>query len=196
MVTVDAIVQASAQVLLEEGYANLTTNRVAKVAGVSIGTLYQYFSDKDALMAELVERHVERMAQAWEGALTSFEGLSPQEILAQTTRAMIEAQKVDPALYQALQQQLPRVGDTHAIDNLETRIIALVTSLLLRTGLRSDAPTLVAMIIVRASVGLVRSTLRNNPELVEDPRFERELNRLLAGYLGLPELEGPRAPAT
>src|SRR3954466_5834980 len=59
--TVEAIVRATARVLVEEGYDRASTNRIAQAAGVSIGSLYQYFPSKEALVAALVESHVERM---------------------------------------------------------------------------------------------------------------------------------------
>ena len=62
-VTVDAIVEAAAQVFSESGY-DATTNDIAARAGVSIGTLYQYFSDKDALLVRLAQLHVESARRA------------------------------------------------------------------------------------------------------------------------------------
>ena len=62
--TVDAIIQATARVLVEDGYDRASTNRIAQAAGVSIGSLYQYFPSKEALVAALVETHVDRMMEA------------------------------------------------------------------------------------------------------------------------------------
>src|SRR5581483_874384 len=59
--TVDAILVATARVLCETGYDRASTNRIALAAGVSVGSLYQYFPSKEALVAALVERHVDQM---------------------------------------------------------------------------------------------------------------------------------------
>mgnify|MGYP003597153915 FL=1 len=56
-VTVEAILEATAHILTEGGYDALTTNHVAKRAGVSIGSLYQYYPSKEALVGELMDRH-------------------------------------------------------------------------------------------------------------------------------------------
>ena len=56
-VTVDALLDATAQVLIKDGYDGLSTNRVAAVAGVSVGSLYQYFPSKEALVAALLDRY-------------------------------------------------------------------------------------------------------------------------------------------
>src|SRR5438552_3934720 len=59
--TVDAILEATTRILLKQGFDSLTTNAAAAAAGVSIGSLYQYFPNKEALVAALIERHVETM---------------------------------------------------------------------------------------------------------------------------------------
>lgn len=67
MQTIEAIVQAAAQVLIDRGYESATTNRIAERAGVSVGSLYQYFADKDAVFERLLERQatriIDRLAQ-------------------------------------------------------------------------------------------------------------------------------------
>src|SRR6185437_7157816 len=55
--TVEALVEATARILVKEGFHKASTNRVAEVAGVSVGSLYQYFPSKEALVAAVIERH-------------------------------------------------------------------------------------------------------------------------------------------
>ena len=64
--TVEAIQEAAIQVLLADGLARLTTTRVAERAGVSVGTLYQYFPNKEALLFAILQRHFEEMAESIE----------------------------------------------------------------------------------------------------------------------------------
>src|SRR6185437_12667327 len=61
--TVDALVEATARVLIKEGYDRTSTNRIASVAGVSIGSLYQYFPSKEALVAAVIERHMQELSR-------------------------------------------------------------------------------------------------------------------------------------
>ncbi|MFV1978760.1 MAG: TetR/AcrR family transcriptional regulator [Myxococcota bacterium] len=63
--TIEAIVEAAAQVLIERGYESATTNRIAERAGVSVGSLYQYFSDKDAVFERLLERQAARLVEGF-----------------------------------------------------------------------------------------------------------------------------------
>ena len=63
--TVDAVVEATARILVEDGYGPLSTNRIAKRAGVGIGTLYQYFPDKEAIVEALIDRLVAEQIEAF-----------------------------------------------------------------------------------------------------------------------------------
>src|ERR1700679_3626916 len=60
--TVDVILAATARVLVKEGFDHASTNRIAEAAGVSIGSLYQYFPSKESLVAALIERHFDEMS--------------------------------------------------------------------------------------------------------------------------------------
>ena len=66
--TVDALLEATARVLVKEGYDRASTNRIAEVAGVSIGSLYQYFPNKEALVAAVIDRHTEQVSQVTRNA--------------------------------------------------------------------------------------------------------------------------------
>src|SRR4051812_12682186 len=67
--TVDALVEATARILVKDGFDRASTNRIAETAGVSIGSLYQYFPGKDALVAEVINRHTEDLMQVVRDAL-------------------------------------------------------------------------------------------------------------------------------
>ena len=67
--TVDALVEATARILMKEGYDRASTNKIAAMAGVSIGSLYQYFPSKEALVAAVIERHTQELSQVVRDAL-------------------------------------------------------------------------------------------------------------------------------
>jgi AcrR family transcriptional regulator len=69
LATVQAILTAGARVLAQESLAGFNTNRIAEVAGVSVGSLYQYFPNKAALAVALIEQERERLAVALEAAV-------------------------------------------------------------------------------------------------------------------------------
>src|SRR5947199_10350657 len=67
--TVDALVEATARILVREGFDKASTNRIAEVAGVSVGSLYQYFPNKEALVAAVIDRHQQKIMQTVRGEL-------------------------------------------------------------------------------------------------------------------------------
>src|SRR5262245_47873619 len=105
--TVATILDATTRILVKHGFDGLTTNGVAKLAGVSIGSLYQYFPNKEALVAALFERHAEEMRAAIQAELARVATLP----IPQAARAVIEltitAHRIDPELHRVLTEQVP-----------------------------------------------------------------------------------------
>src|SRR5215469_4101466 len=111
--TVAALLKATAHILVKEGYESASTNRIAEAAGVSIGSLYQYFPSKEAL--QLLRSVVERVRA------------EPVEVATrELVRVMIDAHRVDPKLHRALVEQVPRVGRLDNIQAIDREAYALV----------------------------------------------------------------------
>src|SRR5882672_2193022 len=100
--TVEAIVKATARVLVEEGYDRASTNRIAQAAGVSIGSLYQYFPSKEALVAALVEAHVDRMMEVVSRKLDNAAPEDMRRSAETLVDALIAAYRIDPKLHHVL----------------------------------------------------------------------------------------------
>src|ERR1700753_1690017 len=99
------MLEAAIRILEKDGFDGLTTNAVAAKAGVSIGSLYQYFPNKEALVSALIERHCQEMNSAILAELTNVATLP----IAQGARRVIEltfsAHAIDPALHRVLTEQ-------------------------------------------------------------------------------------------
>src|ERR1051326_7166272 len=108
--TVDTILEATARVLVAKGYDNLSTNAVATAAGVSIGSLYQYFPNKEALVLALIERHMEQMNAAILAELARVATLPMAEAARCVIELTIRAHAVEPELHRVLTEQVPRIG--------------------------------------------------------------------------------------
>ncbi|MEI7447550.1 MAG: TetR/AcrR family transcriptional regulator, partial [Burkholderiales bacterium] len=108
--TVDAIVQAGIQVLLTHGAERLTTTRVAERAGVSVGTLYQYFPNKASLLAFALSRHLESVVDAVEAACARGRGSPLAIVAAEATGAFVDAKFADPDTSRALYAIGPELG--------------------------------------------------------------------------------------
>ena len=121
--TVDQILEAAARVFAERGFAGATTNRIAERAGVSIGSLYQYFPNKDTILVALNAQHMDSasavLKEMMEEALREKE--PPEELLRRFVRRIIEMHASEPALHHVLLYQGPRTPELsqrlHAIED-------------------------------------------------------------------------------
>src|SRR5271156_1556735 len=109
--TVEAILDAVVRILKREGVQAVTTNRVAEVAGVSIGSVYQYFPDKRAIFVALHQRHIEEIDRMVERKLIEHARSSLDELIAAMIEGMIDAHSDDPELYEMLFTEVPHRAD-------------------------------------------------------------------------------------
>jgi AcrR family transcriptional regulator len=105
--TVDAVLDSVAKLLKRGGVQAVTTNRIAEVAGVSIGSLYQYFPNKEAIFSALHDRHIEAMGRIVEANLVRHAASSPDDLVRALVEAMIAAHTSDPELHELLFTQVP-----------------------------------------------------------------------------------------
>ena len=186
--TVDAILDATTRVLKQVGFDGLTTNAVAEKAGVSIGSVYQYFPNKEAMVSALIERHVHAMNAAILGELARVATMP----VAQAARAVIEltlsAHAIDPALHRVLTEQVPRIGKLaklRELDNISHRMVAGLLAAR-RDEIAVDDVELAAFVLVSAIESIVHRAALLYPEMLRDPHLVDEATRLVTRYLGVP----------
>jgi AcrR family transcriptional regulator len=122
--TFDAIVQACALVLVDRGYAGTTTNHIATRAGVNISSLYAYFPGKDAIIALVVERLVERvMTRLGEGA-QRVTGARPDEAVRLWIHEIYRIVRRERELVRVLMHEVPYTNKLPAVRHLDTRLVA------------------------------------------------------------------------
>lgn len=183
--TVEAILTAAARILTSEGFEALTTNRVAAVAGVSVGSLYQYFPNKEALARALCERHTRgvrdriraRFAEAWD---------APVETVARMViDGMVEVRRHEPRLHQELLRLAPSVGGLEELHAVEHEVEALLTRFIESRGgaLRVPDPPMAAFILCHAVQAAVHGAVLEKPEWLKQDRFVDETTALVVGYL-------------
>lgn len=105
--TVEAILGAATDILTRYGYAKLTTNRIAERAGVNIGSLYQYFPSKEAIVAELRKRHVAEQQAAAEQTLAAHRNVGLEGTIRALVSLGLTMHARAPAVHQAFTEQLP-----------------------------------------------------------------------------------------
>lgn len=181
--TVEAILEATIQILDRSGIDALTTNAVAERAGISVGSLYQYFPDKQAILDALLTRQATRVQGMMAAALADADGKRVLDGVDALARALIAAEATDLRLSRIFHQMLPATADS-PVDRFETAMEAVVAGLLAAApDLRPRDPALAAAVIVRATSGALRTTARRAPETLTTPEFEREFAALIRGYL-------------
>ncbi len=177
--SVEAVLEAAAQVLLREGYVAATTNRIAAVAGVSIGTLYQYFADKQAIFDALIQREL-----ATAGRVLDATRLDPEQPLEESLAALLDAlrrtQPRGPELYRQL-EHVPDALFRERLRERNDRALAFARRLLEahRGSLAVEDLELAAFMLVHAAQGIAFAA---SPELFGE-RLTTELARLFARYL-------------
>lgn len=187
--TVEAVINATSQVLVKSGYEGTTTARVAERAGVSIGSLYQYFPNKEALVAALIERHGNDMVAVFHSVLERPRSLTLAEGLRAVIDASVQAHRVSPRLHKVLHEQIPRIGGLAKALDVHREITATVEQFLRahRAEIAVQCePGVLAVVVETTLEALIHKAVIDRDELLEDGVLEREAFRLLISYLEAP----------
>ena len=184
-ITVDAILTATARILIEEGYDTASTNRIAELAGVSIGSLYQYFPNKEALVASLVELHANEMIELIESKLRNLFDAPIEVVFPELVKACIAAHAVNPKLHKVLDEQVPRVNRFEQVVTAEERITALIRAYLesRRDQVQPQNLDLTVFILERTVESLTHAAVIERPEFLSDGQLEQEITNLLLSYV-------------
>jgi len=192
LATVDAILDATARVLTTTGYDRASTNRIAATAGVSVGSLYQYFPSKEALVAALATRHNAKMTALIRSKLAEFAQAPMHVAVRAMVDAMFEAHAVDPRLQRVLIEEVPRVGRLDNVRAVERETEALVAALLearkgeLRRVGQAGAPSQVetlAFVLVHVVQAVTHASVIAEHEPARARRVADELADLVLRYL-------------
>jgi AcrR family transcriptional regulator len=183
--TVEAILTGTAQVLVARGYEGATTGAVAERAGVSIGTLYQYFPNKEALVDALVQAHVAELLGAVDVVLAESASLSLEDCALALVRAGLSAHQVNPALHKVLAEEVPRRGgSTHHLEVgrvLQQRIAAELRRR--RPDQPAERTQMMAFVLETCIEALTHRAVLEAPEWLSSGALESEAAQLLGGYL-------------
>lgn len=182
-ITVQAILTATAHILTEKGYDQFTTNRVAELAGVSIGSLYQYFPNKESLLFALGAHHANEMAQVAQHSLENLDDRTILEVLQQVVRAAIAAHGVNPKLHRVLHEQVPRSEIMRQID--DAKMETMLRSFLAKRSdeLKPQNLDLTVFIVGRMIKALVYGAIIDRPEFLNGGELEQEMMTMLSLYL-------------
>jgi AcrR family transcriptional regulator len=181
---VDDVLEATARIIEREGHAALTTNKIARVAGVGVGSLYQYFPTKDAVVEALQERHFTAMGASF---LARMEELS-RAPLHELVHGLATLMRTSELLNSKLSKELlavPSRGRPRAVLELEQRCADILHGALVRLAPKADAAALriPVFLVVQAVEALILSASQRRPRGLTRQRFTQELADLVIRYL-------------
>lgn len=188
--TVDAIIEATIQVLLEHGYDRFTTTRAAERAGVSVGTLYQYFPNKAALASAVIDRCCDDFLTA----LDDIVAARPQQTLHDCLRALVDrlliSHHLAPDLHRIVIELAPRIGVAQKTELVSRKAAEAIEAMLRRHAdeLPPDTDIAAAATVIQTALeALAHRSVLAHPAHLPDDTLAREAMRLITTYLNVHE---------
>jgi AcrR family transcriptional regulator len=184
--TVSAVLEATIRILDREGPDATTTTRIAQVAGISIGTLYQYFSDREAILDALQDREFERALELMQRVLgNAGEQILAEDVAREVIRGFMSLYAEAPGLHRVLALEGLRVTAAHRVHAFDMRVIGVIRHFLTvsKHPVRRknvDAAAFVVFQSVRASM-LAR--MLESPAGIDDLALTEELTDMVLRYL-------------
>ncbi len=180
----ERILDSAAHIFAEHGYSAGTTNRIAEHANMSIGSIYQYFPNKDAVLATLMERHIAAGRDMFVERLSNGLPEALDDLLRLFVRAMIDNHREDAALHRVLFEQAPRPPKLlAALHDDEDQLVAAATALLTAHPGVHVADVGVAARIAVATIESLVHRLLTAAQPVDAAILEDEIVVMLSGYL-------------
>ena len=182
--SVEAILEATIQVLLGVGKGRLTTTRVAARAGVSVGTLYQYFPNKSALLQAALRRHLEEIGKAVENVCREQEGRTLRQMATALVTAFLRAKLKNPETSVALYSVSSDVDGAQIARQVGARFNkAIVQMLASSSETLTIEPELVASMLQDAMAAVSRRMLESGDPQEQFDVLSRELISMASAYL-------------
>lgn len=186
--TVNALIDATARILVRHGFDKASTNHVAEVAGVSIGSLYQYFPSKEALVAAVIKRHNEQIMLTVRGELADIATRPLAQGVRKLIAVAVKAHRVDPKLHRVLAEQIPRVGKLEDVEAFNSGNYTLFRDYLesRRDEVGALDLDLASFVSVTSIEALTHNAVLHHSKMLSDEAMEAlvdEGTRLIVGYL-------------
>lgn len=182
LATVEALVQATAGLLAERGYRGATTRLISERAGVSVGSLYQYFPSRDALVTAVLERHIDEVLDAV-GSLFQRQARAPlDQVVRRIVARVLDLHERDHALHVILWEQLPRADRSTVFRKIDRVLSSHLRAFLEgRPELPRIDPVRAIDVLGRACLPLIHA--REQGLEVPQERLVEDLVQLIVGYL-------------
>lgn len=182
---VDVIVEATWKILAEEGYAAASTNRIAERAGTSVGSLYQYFPNKDAIVAAVQRRHHADLGAVMAAAFAEAAGEPLEQATRLLVRASLDAHLLDPDLHRTLSARVADSVNPETRETLKNGIQGQIRGWL--DGYRQDLTVTdldtAAFVVLHMVEGVTHAAILDQDQTPDPQRIENELTATVVRYL-------------
>ncbi|MEN8274336.1 TetR family transcriptional regulator [Acinetobacter seifertii] len=182
--TIEVLHEATIQVLLKEGIVKCNTTRIAERAGVSVGSIYQYYPNRDSLLAAVLQRHLDRVAEKIEELCLKYEKTSIRTLISALVDEIILAKLSNPEESKALYAISGERGGLDLSKRMNDRMLAAVSNLLeSASDIEFDDSQIVAEFVLGAIMGLIRRVLENQVTDKVEQVLESHLKLMVVAYL-------------
>jgi len=182
--TIDVLHEATIQVLLKEGIVRCNTTRIAERAEVSVGSIYQYYPNRDSLLAAVLQRHLDSVAQQIEQLCLECKYGTVETIMNALVDQILTAKLSDPEQSKALYAISGERGGIELSKQMNDRILKAIASLLeTASDLHFDENLIVAEIILSVIMGSIRRVLENQVTHQVEQELRYHLKLMTTAYL-------------
>jgi len=182
--TIEVLHEATIQVLLKEGIVKCNTTRIAERAGVSVGSIYQYYPNRDSLLAAVLQRHLDSVAEKIEELCLKYEKTSIRTLISALVDEIILAKLSNPEESKALYAISGERGGLDLSKRMNERMLAAVSNLLeSASDIEFDDSRIVAEFVLGAIMGLIRRVLENQITDKVEQVLESHLKLMVVAYL-------------
>lgn len=186
--TVEVLVEATARILVKKGFDRASTNRIAAMAGVSIGSLYQYFPGKEALVAAVIDRHNDELMEIVSAAVAQVAAQPLATAIRRIIAVAIEAHRVDPRLHRVVAEQIPRSGRLENVEAFNRQYFGFFRGYLEAHAdeIRRVDLDLAAFVCVTSIEAVTHNAVLHHAELLSSDGVAAlidETTNLIVGYL-------------
>lgn len=187
--TVSAVLDATIRIFEQLGPEAATTSRIAEVAGVSVGTLYQYFGNRDAILDALQDREFERATALMQRLLTAEVPTSERALARAVVQGLLELYRAAPALHRVLAVEGLRVTPAERVRAFDRKIVDTIRRFLqtMQDRLRRKKVEASAFVIYQSVRASMLAYLLEAPADLDDAALVEELTELIVGYLIVPD---------
>ncbi len=184
----ESILDATARILVREGYGRTNTNRIAEEAGVSVGSLYQYFPNRETIVAAVVERHGRRVHRIITEASGPEQPLSLDNAVHRIVGAVVTAHRIDPKLHAILESEMPHMavvdGHTQTVRAIREQLLGIAPAV--RRDMAVEDLETASMVVGEITHALVHAALIHPRNPLPPADVERETVRAVLAYLQSP----------